>query len=124
MIRVKGNAVEMCLLFDFYGEMLTPKQREIFDLYYNEDLSLAEIAEHEAITRQGVRDAIVRSESALRDMEAKMQLVARFRKFQDIIDHIDRTTREIVESSDYRRMSSEGAERIDRLRALAGELAE
>ena len=55
---MKGKPLEMSLLFDFYGETLTEKQRELFDLYYNEDLSLAEIAEHAGITRQGVRDSI------------------------------------------------------------------
>ena len=57
---MKGKPLEMSLLFDFYGETLTEKQRELFDLYYNEDLSLAEIAEHAGITRQGVRDSIKR----------------------------------------------------------------
>ena len=54
---MKNKPFEMCLLFDFYGEMLTDKQKEMFDLYYNEDLSLAEISEHVGITRQGVRDS-------------------------------------------------------------------
>ena len=62
---MKGKPLEMSLLFDFYGETLTEKQRELFDLYYNEDLSLAEIAEHAGITRQGVRDSIKRAEHAL-----------------------------------------------------------
>lgn len=75
---MKNKPLEMCLLFDFYGEMLTEKQKEMFDLYYNEDLSLAEISEHVGITRQGVRDSIVRAERALRDMEEKLGLVARY----------------------------------------------
>ena len=76
---MKGKPLEMSLLFDFYGETLTEKQRELFDLYYNEDLSLAEIAEHAGITRQGVRDSIKRAEHALGEMESKLGLVARYR---------------------------------------------
>ena len=75
---MKGKPLEMSLLFDFYGETLTEKQRELFDLYYNEDLSLAEIAEHAGITRQGVRDSIKRAEHALGEMESKLGLVARY----------------------------------------------
>ena len=75
---MKGKPLEMSLLFDFYGETLTEKQRELFDLYYNEDLSLAEIAEHAGITRQGVRDSIKRAEHALHEMEDKLGLVARY----------------------------------------------
>lgn len=75
---MKSKPLEMSLLFDFYGETLTEKQRELFDLYYNEDLSLAEIAEHAGITRQGVRDSIKRAEHALREMEEKLGLVARY----------------------------------------------
>ena len=54
------EAVFRTMLFDFYGELLTDKQREYFDLHYNEDLSLAEIAQSEGITRQGVWDIILR----------------------------------------------------------------
>lgn len=75
---MKNKPFEMCLLFDFYGEVLTDKQREVFDLYYNEDLSLAEISEHIGITRQGVRDSIIRAEHTLRDLEDKLKLVARY----------------------------------------------
>ena len=50
-------------LLDLYGPMLTDKQRDVIELYYNQDLSLAEIAEHEQITRQGVRDNIKRGEA-------------------------------------------------------------
>ena len=75
---MKSKPLEMSLLFDFYGETLTEKQRELFDLYYNEDLSLAEIAEHAGITRQGVRDSVKRAEHALHEMEQKLGLVARY----------------------------------------------
>lgn len=57
--------VEVSLLFDFYGELLKPSCRQAIDLYYNEDLSLAEIAAQTGITRQGVRDSIKRSEEKL-----------------------------------------------------------
>ena len=75
---MKSKPLEMSLLFDFYGETLTEKQRELFDLYYNEDLSLAEIAEHAGITRQGVRDGVKRAEHALHEMEDRLGLVVRY----------------------------------------------
>ena len=61
--------MEISFLLDFYGDMLTEKQRSMVDYYYNEDLSLAEIAENEGITRQGVRDSIKRAEVQLLEME-------------------------------------------------------
>ena len=60
-----ANNVEITILLDFYGDMLTAKQRDFINLYYNDDLSLAEIAENEGITRQGVRDAIKLDEGQL-----------------------------------------------------------
>jgi len=73
----------MALLFDFYGETLTDRQREFYDLYYNEDLSLAEIAENYGISRQGVRDVIVRAEAALTQLEDKTGIIRRFHVMQD-----------------------------------------
>lgn len=66
--------VKMSMLYDLYGGMLTDKQRELFELYYEEDLSLAEIAQNEGITRQGVRDTIVRAEEALKEFEDRLKL--------------------------------------------------
>mgnify|MGYP000403237482 CR=1 FL=1 len=66
------------MLLDFYGELLTDKQRECYDLHYNEDLSLAEIAEQSGISRQGVWDNIRRAEAALQDIENKTGLIRRF----------------------------------------------
>ena len=72
---MKSQAYRMAMLFDFYGDVLTPRQKEFYDLYYNEDLSLAEIAENNGITRQGVRDVIVRAEAILTDLEDKTGLI-------------------------------------------------
>ena len=69
---MKSQAYRMALLYDFYGDVLTERQKEFYDLYYNEDLSLSEIAENSGITRQGVRDVIVRAEAILTDLEAAM----------------------------------------------------
>ena len=66
------------MLLDFYGELLTEKQRECYDLHYNEDLSLSEIAEQVGISRQGVWDNIRRAEAAMRETEEKTGLIRRF----------------------------------------------
>ena len=71
-------------LLDFYGQMLTDKQREVTEFYYNDDLSLAEIADHCHITRQGVRDSIKRAEAQLREYEEKLGLARRFVEIQEM----------------------------------------
>ena len=75
-------------LLDFYGQMLTDKQREVTEFYYNDDLSLAEIADHCHITRQGVRDSIKRAEAQLREYEEKLGLARRFVEIQAGLDEI------------------------------------
>ena len=83
---MKNQTYRMTMLFDFYGELLTERQREFFDLYYNEDLSLTEIAENSGISRQGVRDVIVRAEGA---MQAAIETAAgelktiNYRQYED-----------------------------------------
>ncbi len=72
------KSIEISLLFDFYGELLSEKKREAASLYFNEDLSLSEIAQHMGITRQGVSDLIRRSESELYGFEDKLKLYSRF----------------------------------------------
>ena len=76
------------MLFDFYGELLTPKQREYFDLHYNEDLSLAEIAGESGISRQGVWDMIRRAEAAMTEIENKTGLISRFIERNAQIDEL------------------------------------
>lgn len=70
--------LNMSLLLDFYGDILSDKQREAADLFYNGDYSLSEISEITGITRQGVRDRIVKSEEIVTELENKLGLAARF----------------------------------------------
>ena len=74
--------IYLSLLLDFYGQLLTEKQREYADLYYNENLSLREIAENDGISRQAVRDSLLRAEAVLRSTEEKTGLVARYTRLQ------------------------------------------
>ena len=82
---MEANPLDRSLLLDFYGELLTEKQRRTCDLHWNEDLSLAEIAEQNGLTRQGVWDILRRAEAALREYEAKTGLVGRFLERRDEI---------------------------------------
>ena len=66
---MKADKLTLTLLFDLYGDLLTQKQRDCFDLHYNQDYSLFEIAEEMGISRQGVHDAVSRAESQLLRME-------------------------------------------------------
>ena len=92
---MKNQTYRMTMLFDFYGELLTERQKEFFDLYYNEDLSLSEIAENEGISRQGVRDVIVRAEAAMQEIEDKTGLIRRFEQFRGHLDAIGEAANEI-----------------------------
>lgn len=92
--------IEVSLLFDFYGELLKPSGRKAIDLYYNEDLSLAEIATQTGITRQGVRDSIKRCEQQLFDYENKLGLFERFGKLEGELDKITELAQSIYQISD------------------------
>ena len=85
---MKNQTFRMTMLFDFYGELLTERQKEFYELYYDEDLSLAEIAENLGITRQGVRDGIKRAEQQLLEMEERLGLAKRFRSVQEELTQI------------------------------------
>ena len=68
--------LSLIVYYDFYGEFLTERQAKIFELYYNDDYSLAEIAQECGISRQGVLDALKRAQVKLKDMENKLGLIA------------------------------------------------
>ena len=88
--------LELTMLFDFYGEMLTKKQREYFRLHYMEDLSPSEIAESEGISRQGVWENLRRTEETLREMEKKFSLLCRFRRQQKVARELEQDTQELL----------------------------
>lgn len=82
--------VEQGLLYDFYGELLTEHQKQIYEGVVYENLSLGEIASEQGISRQGVHDIVKRCDKALQDYEQKLKLIARFMKIQKQIQEIDR----------------------------------
>lgn len=89
--------LKVSVLLDYYSDMLTDKQKDVIDLYYNEDFSLAEIAEHENITRQGVRDSIKRGEQTLFEMEDKLKLAEKSKQFYKLIEEINELAQGIKE---------------------------
>ncbi len=82
------QTTEMNMLLDFYAQLLTDKQRYALEMYYSEDLSLAEIAENISISRQGVHDLLRRSAKLLKDYEKKLGLVAKFERRKHIVTEI------------------------------------
>ncbi|MCK9221122.1 MAG: putative DNA-binding protein [Limnochordia bacterium] len=90
--------LEQCLLFDFYDELLTEKQRRIFRLYYHEDLSLGEIAELVGISRQGVYDILKRAKTQLVELEGKLKLAKRHRRNQRLKERMLSNLEQLTEA--------------------------
>jgi len=76
--RMEDGTLQKTMLFDFFGDLLTEKQQEYFDLYHNEDLSLSEIAEGAGISKQGVYDIITRAEKSLTELECKTGIIKKW----------------------------------------------
>ena len=93
---MEEGRLECSMLLDFYGELLTEKQRDCFDMHYNEDLSLSEIAEQLGISRQGVWDNIRRAESALNEIEAKTGLIRRFTQNRLLLESLSEKMAELA----------------------------
>ena len=119
---MKNQAYRMAMLYDFYGDLLTDRQKEFYDLYYNEDLSLAEIAENYGITRQGVRDVIVRAEAYLTEIEDKTGLIRRFHTMQRQLREIADCVRQVTDLNDKRLGSDELEVLASRIQSLTDKL--
>lgn len=82
------KTVRLNQLYDFYGELLTERQRKLFQRYYHDDLSLAEIGEEFDISRQAVYDGLRRSEQALESFERSLQLLARHQRQRRLVEQL------------------------------------
>ncbi|MBR2893158.1 MAG: DNA-binding protein [Clostridia bacterium] len=110
--------LDIIVLFDIYGDMLTQKQQDFISYYYNDDLSLAEIAENEGITRQGVRDAIKRAEAQLLAFEEHLGLQRRLEKTRKGLEEISELTKLIDEVNRRTILSREINDATARISAL------
>ena len=113
------DALQMTLLFDYYGELLTDRQRMCFDLRHNQDLSLTEIAQELNVSRQGVHDNLSRAEALLMNMEEKTGCVRRDRACRKAAEKISQCAQALADHPDP--LVSYSARQI---LAAAGELEE
>ena len=113
------DALEMALLFDYYGGMLTDKQRDCFDMRHNQDLSLGEIGEMLGVSRQAVNDSLTRTEALLRRMEENIGCVKRDMLTRKAVQEILAAAAVLDTSSDPAVLAS-----AQRIRAAAHTLEE
>lgn len=116
-----GKNLDVAVLLDFYGGMLTDKQRDAIDLYYNQDLSLSEIAEHENITRQGVRDSIKRGEVFLFELEDKLQMFDTYIETMKAMQSIQYVAERIEKENDTYHYSHAIKENLDQIGSIIHE---
>lgn len=116
--------LKISYLLDFYGDMLTETQREAVDAYYNQDMSLSEIAAGREISRQGVRDTIKRAEQQLLEMEERLGLARRFQDMQSTLAVICDCALNIQELNAQSGTVPEIDENAARILAYAQEIAD
>ncbi|KNZ41525.1 YlxM family DNA-binding protein [Acetobacterium bakii] len=108
-------------LFDFYGELLTEKQKQILDYYYNDDYSLAEIAGVMKVTRQGIFDVIKRSKAMMEVYEEKLGLVEKFLGSQKLLEEIQKDLVGLTEGTKDLELKSELTAVIEKLKKVSEE---
>ena len=111
--------LNLSLLLDFYGDILTARQKDMLDFYYNNDLSLAEIAEAYNISRQGVRSVLKRGAKILVEMEEKLHLAERFSSVQEKSSKIAKELEEMNLSINNSDISNKIHDLIIRIKELA-----
>ncbi len=107
--------LKQTLLYDFYGELLTDHQKEIYEEVVLEDCSLSEVADAHGISRQGVHDLIKRCQKMLEGYESKLQLVEKFCTIKEKIRRIEQLTEEV---------SEEPAAQLTEIKKYAAEILE
>lgn len=116
--------MEFSYLLDFYGGVLTEKQRDAMEQYYNEDLSLAEIAEQLSMSRQGVRDSIKHGEAILVQMEQAVGAVARHRALAEQIKEMEQLVKQLKHGSREGNLTDRQLENIsDRMLTLLEDIS-
>lgn len=113
---VMENIVKQSLLYDFYGELLTEHQRNIYEDVVFNDLSLSEIAEEQGISRQGVHDLIKRCYKILGGYEEKLHLISKFQQTREMVEEIKKLTREYMETQNI--------ELIQRIEQISNDIME
>ena len=98
--------LEVSLLFDFYGELLTEKQKLIFEMKYSNDLSFSEIGENLGISRQAAFDQLRRTEKILSGYEKKLKLVARFLAQKKLLGEIKLIISDMENSTDEKTINA------------------
>ncbi len=81
--------IRISMLLQIYGKLLTKKQNEFMEYYYNEDLSLSEIAENQSITRQAVREILSKSKIKLEEYEEKVELLKKIQEINSLLDKLE-----------------------------------
>ena len=109
------NELFVSVLFDYYSDLLTERQKDIFDLYVNQNLSLSEIAENLGISRQGVRDSLVKSENALVEFEEKLCIHKKNQRLSQAVNELKEILSDI-------KMTEEKKNRINSITDLIDEL--
>ncbi len=116
---------ELSYLLDFYGDVLTEKQRDVMEQYYNADFSLSEIAENFGITRQGVRDSIKRGEAILLDLEEKVGFAKRYRSMQEDLQQLGEQVQALAQTSHAGLAGQDFVqESVDKMQAIIDRLAQ
>lgn len=107
--------VQLGWLFEFYGPLLTEHRREVMRLYCEEDLSLAEIAAEMGITRQGVHDAVSKSQAQLEGYEQKLGLIDRYQRLMHAVDTCKSSLKKVIPSAGTEAHMNEALAMLDQM---------
>lgn len=112
------DILQLTLLYDFYGELLTEKQKQVYEMHYQNDLSLSEIGEELSISRQAVRDQLKRTERILQDYEEKLQLISRFQAQKKAVQEMKR----IMEGMEKKAPDASVIRAISKMKKIADDI--
>ncbi len=121
--REIDNLAETSLLYDFYGALLTEKQREVMELYHEENFSIVEIAEELGVSKQAVHENLRKSEKILRSYEDKLGLMRSLLETRDLIESIDRKIDSLIIKAEEKGSDEIGSELQD-IKEMISELEE